>query len=339
MVKRIARSRPSTNKAPTPSPNQRYKKQTNTTSPDATTASNDPAIVENQMNDLHFLDKFNASIAEAKPGDVSGGRPLWSNLVAPPRQTWHQLDQLLKTNETPYSMLDKFKEGDGLHDLAHSGKNLRGVTGKGYVLTAEGWRILFKELYEEKTDLAKSSKVARLRIFGLRLALTEPKGLFEGAEWVVYEEETIGLQSSLLTDAWTGAYVYFGAPWKQVDSFTEYLAPPGKPKARPSLKNHSFFDAGKALKDTQASNDITAADPITLSDDEDMADPSEVTIVGVVEPLTAPATSPAKKQFGFARQLYIQKAKVTTNPLIQPKINKWNDSRKISKVLKIRTCL
>ena len=233
MVKRIARSRLSTTKTSTPSPNPRYKKQTKTDPPDETTAPNDPAIVENQMNALHFLDKFNVSTAEAKPGDVSGGRPLWSNLVAPPRPTWHQLDRLLKTNETAYSMLDKFKEGDGLHDLALSGKNLRGVTGKGYVLTAEGWRILFKELYEGNTDLAKSPKGASLRIFGLRLALTEPKGLFEGAEWVVQEEETIGLQSSLLTEAWTGAYAYFGAPWKQVDSFTEYLAPPGKPKARP----------------------------------------------------------------------------------------------------------
>jgi hypothetical protein len=289
------------------------------------------------MNALHFLDKFNVSTAEAKPGDVSGGRPLWSNLVAPPRPTWHQLDRLLKTNETAYSMLDKFKEGDGLHDLALSGKNLRGVTGKGYVLTAEGWRILFKELYEGNTDLAKSPKGASLRIFGLRLALTEPKGLFEGAEWVVQEEETIGLQSSLLTEAWTGAYAYFGAPWKQVDSFTEYLAPPGKPKARPSLKNHSIFDAGKALKDAQAPNDITAEDPITLSDDEEMADSSKIPIVEGADPLSSTGTSPAKKQFGFARQLYLQKEKVKINPQMQPKKKKWNEHRKTSSFLKIRT--
>jgi hypothetical protein len=49
------------------------------------------------------------------------------------------------------------------------------------------------------------------------------------------------------------------------------------------------------LKDTQASNDITAEDPITLSDDKDMADPSEVTIVGVVDPLTAPIDLPSKE--------------------------------------------
>ena len=136
-----------------------------------------------------------------------------------------------------------------------------------------------QEIYEGNPDMDKSPKGASLRIFGLRLALTEPKGLFEGAEWVVQEEETIGLQSSLLTEAWTGASAYFGAPWKQVDSFTEYLAPPGKPKARPSLKNHSIFDAGKALKDTLAPNNITAEDPITFTDDEEMSASSKLPII------------------------------------------------------------
>ncbi len=72
-------------------------------------------------------------------------------------------------------MLDKFTEGEGLHNLASTGKNSRSITGKGIVLTAEGWRLLFKELYQEVTDLVQSPKGAKLRIFGIRLALTPPK--------------------------------------------------------------------------------------------------------------------------------------------------------------------
>jgi hypothetical protein len=119
------------------------------------------------------------------------------------------------------------------------------------VLTSEEWRLLFKELYQESSDLAKSPEGGKLRIFGLQLAVTSPKIIFEGADWVKQEGETLGLQSGHLTDAWTGAYIYFGAHWKQENSFRDYLAPPGKTKAKPSLKPHSFLDAGQAMKLTQ----------------------------------------------------------------------------------------
>ena len=340
MAKRISRSRLSTNKSPTPSPNPRNKKQTKTDSSDATTASNVPEIVENQTNDLHFLDQFIAPIAEAVPGVVSGGRPLWAHLVSPPKPTWHKIDQLLKTTETAYNMLDKFQEGDSLHDRASTGKNLRGVTGNGKVLTAEGWRILFKELYETTTDLATSPKGATLRVFGLRLALTAPKVIFEGAEWVVKAGETIGLQSGLVTDAWTGAYLYFGAPWKQVESFKEYLEPPGKPSARPSLKDHSLFDPGKALKVSQAPHNRNPDEYILSSDDEEMVEPPDSSGVEAASASLKVATlnnSVKKKHIGFARQLYIQKEKVKINPQTHQKKKKWNETRKISSFLKIRT--
>jgi hypothetical protein len=88
--------------------------------------------------------------------------------------------------------------------------------------------------------------------------------------WVKQEGETLGLQSGLLTDAWTGAYIYFGAQWKQENSFRDYLiAPPGKTKAKPSLKPHSFFDAGQAMKLTQENTAKNLyKDPIELSDDD-----------------------------------------------------------------------
>jgi hypothetical protein len=86
---------------------------------------------------------------------------------------------LIKDSLASYNMLDKFKEGDGLHHLASAGKNSCRVTGKGMLLTAEGWHLLFQELYQEATDLAKSLKGDKLRIFGIRLAMTAPKSIFE----------------------------------------------------------------------------------------------------------------------------------------------------------------
>jgi hypothetical protein len=197
------------------------------------------------MSGLNLREETNASIAEVKQGDVCGDRLLWSNLVAPSNSTWRNIDKQIRDSLAPYNMFDKFKEGDGLHDLASIGNNSSRVTGKGQVLTVEGWRFLFHELFQECSDLAKSPKGGKLRIFGLRLAMTSPQIIFEGANWVKQDGETLGLQSGLLTDAWMGAYIYFGAHWKQEDSFRDYLAPPGKPKAKPFLEPHSFFDVGQ----------------------------------------------------------------------------------------------
>jgi hypothetical protein len=79
-------------------------------------------------------------------------------------------------------MLDKFKEGGGLHDLASTGKNSRRVTRKGRVLTAEGWYLLFQEVYQEAFNLAKRPKGDKLRSVGPQLTMTAQKSIFEGRE-------------------------------------------------------------------------------------------------------------------------------------------------------------
>ena len=339
MTKRSTRSDSNTGKEPARSPNRRDKKHSKADSAAATTDSNGPKLVEDHMNDLNLIGTLHPSIAIAKPGDVCGGRHLWSNLVSPLKDTWHTIDKLIKDSLLPYTMLDKWKEGEGLHDLASGGKNLRRVSGQGKVLTAEGWRLLFQELYQETSDLAKSTRGSKLRIFGLRLAKTPPKTIFEGADWVTHEGETVGLQSGLLTDAWTGAYIYFGAYWKQEDRFQDYLAPPGKMKAKPSLKPHSFFDAGKAMKHTQekASHDLDE-DPIDLSNDDPMEGNTEEPAEEASDSAKGPATpAPPGKKCAFARQLYIRKERNKIDPLLQQKKKKWNESRKFSSFLKIRT--
>ena len=322
MTKRSTRSDSTTDKEPARSPNRRAQKHSKADSSDATTDSSGPKIVEKHMSGLNLRDKPNAPTAEAKHGDVCGGRLLWSNLVAPSNSKWLNIDKQIRDSLAPYNMFDKFKEGDGLHDLASLGKNSRRVTGKGQVLTAEGWRLLFQELYQESSDLAKSPKGGKLRIFGLRLAMTSPKIIFEGADWVKQEGKTLGLQSGLLTEAWTGAYIYFGAYWKQEDSFQDYLAPPGKTKAKPSLKPHSFFDAGQAMKDTQekAAHNVSE-DPIELSDDDDMEEPTAKPADKESPPTAKGPATPATpgKKFALARQLYIRKERNQIDPQLQQK--------------------
>jgi hypothetical protein len=149
MTKRSTRSNSTTDKEPARPRNRRAQKHSKADSSDATTDSNGPKIVEKHMNGLNLGDKTNASTAEVKDGDVCGGRLLWSNLVAPSNSKGLNIDKQIRDSLAPYNMFDKFKEGDGLHDLASLGKNSRRVTGKGQVLTSEGWRLLFQEFIKK----------------------------------------------------------------------------------------------------------------------------------------------------------------------------------------------
>ena len=130
---------------------------------------------------------------------------MWSNRISPKKNGWNTIDEVIKQDMTAYTMLDKFNEDDGLHDLAQPGKHFRiMILGPGKVLSAEGWQCLFQEIYHESMDLAESPKGQKLCTFGLQLAFTAPTIIFEDAEWIVKNGGTTGLQSVLVTDAWTG---------------------------------------------------------------------------------------------------------------------------------------
>jgi hypothetical protein len=74
----------------------------------------------------------------------------------------------------------KFVEGEDLHNMAFSGKNACCIIGNSTALNAQGWCLLFQELYQEATNLVLSPKGAKLCIFGIRLALTPTRNIFMG---------------------------------------------------------------------------------------------------------------------------------------------------------------
>ena len=85
-------------------------------------------------------------------------------------------------------------------------------------MTAEGWHQLFIEVFETETDLAQSDIGVEFMSFAVQLTLTAPHKLFiSEAQW-----DKHGLRATATTNAWTGAYIYFGAPWKQHTTFREY---------------------------------------------------------------------------------------------------------------------
>jgi hypothetical protein len=173
--------------------------QTKTDHLTPTIAQNGEKLFRSGVSWLDMLDQFNASTATVKSGDISGGTQLWSHLMSSPKDMWTKLDRLIKNRKSTFSMLDKFQEGNGLHDLATFGKNAESGPGKGRNLTDKGWCLLFHELHEETTELSMSNKGDKLCIFGILLAMMAPKAIFEGAKGPVKAGNMIRLQLRLLT--------------------------------------------------------------------------------------------------------------------------------------------
>ncbi len=345
MTKRSDRTPPKSDKKPIDSPNPRELKQNRPNNMAEDSTKNDTVTVESEkklenasnnnnldLQRLNLIGKF--TTAESKQGDVCGGQALWANLVSPAKTTWAAIEANTRKAQKAYKLEDKFQEGPySLHNLAASGKNSRGV-GLKQTLLAEGWKNLFKGLFETIDDLSGTETGDRLCMFGLRLAKTPPKDVFDGADWVLANDENKGLQSNMITEAWTGAYLYFGAPWKRTATFAEYLSDAKKPaisdakkpaKKQP-VKLGPIFDVDNAADD---------AEIIMSSDDE--IDTEQDQKSSVTTPKDNRSNDSKSKTIGFARQMFIKKEKIKIDPAQTAKKKKWNEARKFKTFLKIKT--
>jgi hypothetical protein len=115
-----------------------------------------------------------------KKKKYAGGKQIWNNLIGAPKNTF-ELTGRKMTNVHAYVPVDIFNEsGESVHDLSLRGKSIRkNMT----ILSAAEWKNLFKEVCESESDLALSTKGKKFRIFGVRLAKTNPKELFEDFMW------------------------------------------------------------------------------------------------------------------------------------------------------------
>lgn len=275
---------------------------------------------------LNLLDKFTS--AESKPGDVCGGHALWANLVSPAKSTWTAIDANTRKAQTAYKLDDKFREGPySLHNLAATGKNYKG-TGLKETLLAEGWKILFQDIFENITDLSGTEKGDSLCMFGLRLAMTPPRDIFDGADWIRGNRPT-GLQSNMITEAWTGAYMYFGAPWKRTATFADYLSDSKKPAQDTTDLTKDFgphFEVRKNMEIISSDDDSDASFLTTPKDNRHKESSKDNT-----------SNKQKAKTIGFSRQLFIKKEKTTTDTTQTAKKKKWTESRKFKTFLKIKT--
>ncbi len=138
-------------------------------------------------------------------------------------------------------------------------------------------------------------------MFGLRLAKTPPREVFDGADWVLSNDENKGLQSNSITEAWTGAYMYFGAPWKQTTTFAEYLSDEKQqakkePTKMGPIKMGPIFDVAKATEDMET---ILSSKIEAEQDQKSFA----------TTPKDNRSANPKSKTIGFARKMFIDSKK------------------------------
>lgn len=260
----------------------------------------------NGVEHLNLLDKF-TEVAEV---NLCGGSALWANLVSTAKDTWTAIDTSIRNAHNPYKKSDSLRKGPYSLDLIlQQGNTLLGVAPDVF-LFADDWNKLFQRLFETTTDISRSMGDT-LCMFGLRLAKTPPKDIFAAPEWILRDQVKIGLRSTALAEAWTGAYMYFGAPWKTSATFPDYLSNNTPPTAK--------FDSSLMITDTDSDDDLDDHTSSKTAAKDNRKDGSK------------------KKTIGFTRQMFIQKEKITVDPTKKSKKKKWNESRKFRSFIKIRT--
>ena len=277
MAKRNNSTNKPVTKALPKSPNPQEKKKSRTEDKVQESDPIAPETTENQeladkTATMNLGSKFDKAAAPA----YAGGKHIWKNLIMGSTLMWMNTPKELKEELKSFTVDDLFSEdASSIHNLAQKGKKLRGLH-SGAHLTAAGWMSLLQEMYAEESDLANSIDGERLRRFGIRLALTDPDTIFVGPVWHLG-----GLLDRMDTCAWVGAYMLFGAPWKNATSWP--------------LKQR-FSATAAAQHSTMQVDD----------DDDDIAKPPDVQ--RVTEDDAKPSASPKiVKKVGWTRQLFLNK--------------------------------
>jgi hypothetical protein len=250
-----------------PSPNPKAKKKNKEDPLEESSREGEVEETEETKNEENTARNLSSRFNEEIDVETVSGTPqLWTQSILYPTPNWKQV----KTDGlTGFSSDELFGEGDTVHNLARLGKIIRGLDTRSS-LTADGWSALFQEAFTQPT-LDHHKHILRLQTFGIRLALSTPTTIFQ--------ERTAWIGSALRaredTNAWTGAYLFFGAPWnttrikhfnllKQPDIPTiEDDPPPGSATAPMSLA----ADTGSESSQEPPSGDEVTTEP---AKDEDM---------------------------------------------------------------------
>ena len=295
------------------SPNPQEKKKSKTDHMGDENKPTDTETAEQELASETAAINLGSRFDKAAPPSFAGGRHIWKNLILSPTLAWTNLAGELKNDATftSFALDDLFSEAPtSIHNLAQKGKKLRSLQ-PGAHLTAKGWKALFQEVYEETTPLALTIEGEKIRRFGVRLAMTDPDTIFVGdAIW-----QLGGLIDRMDTCAWVGAYLHFGALWKNAESW-------------PTKQRFS----------TKLASDLTMID----NDNDSISSPPELKTTPTPTGLKSSFVSSTKKpgsatKLGWSRQMFLLKPKESAQVLHAKERKSKKSKRKNMSYMKLKT--
>lgn len=309
---------------PQPSPNPQAKKKNKEGSSgesSSNTGSSDDEESKSHSGS-NLVKRFNQA-ADYDHGSVAGSPELWRQSILYPTPAWKSF---FKTEDklTSYSSDDVFGEGNSIHNLARLGKVIRGLDSQAS-LTAAGWAALFEEAFSKTT--LDHPKLPLLKTFGLRLALSMPQLTFDNAAWI-----GSCLRDREDTNAWTGAYLFFGSPWN-TEKFRYFDQI--KSKRPPSPLVHGKVTILTTPPRNPPSVTIVIDSPGSASTDTVMTGKPTAVETQPDNPLEPPTQKRLPKKVGFlSRSFFLSKP--FPLPRNQPKQLFKGQERKYNTFFKIR---
>ena len=158
---------------------------------------------------------INAMKQPNKSGLKSTGE--WG-VIKKPTNLFITTDKEFLQSIKPFKMNKVFSEKkDSVHELSRAGtKKMKIKFPK--IAKPNNWSNFFIKIQDPSNKKSKDRDAAKFREFALKLAISNPKEIFDGHLWMDGE-----LQENAVTNPWISAYRIFGAPWTNHETFEEHL--------------------------------------------------------------------------------------------------------------------
>jgi hypothetical protein len=122
---------------------------------------------------------------------------------------WMKIPEKDRKAAKPYNHEDLFKEGDSVHDLCRI-VHIKIPLPKDKKHTINQWLELLKTSFQASKVLTQDKHAKKLRTLAIRMAVTDPRVIFDGAAW-----KGPRLLSQDITQAWVASTTLFGDIWKK----------------------------------------------------------------------------------------------------------------------------
>jgi hypothetical protein len=205
-----------------------------------------------------------------------------NNVTKKATTAWMKIPDKDRKATKPFNHDDLFKEGDSVHDLCRI-VHIKIPLPKDKKHTIDQWVELLKTSFQANMVIMQDKHAKNLRTLATRMAVTDPRDIFEGASW-----KGPRLLSQDITQAWVASTTLFGDIWRKTTKPFDI----SKETSDMAIDE----DESNKTKDTNNDHDVTMQEAKEKTNQEEKEENEEDN-----DNLKPAAVSPeGKKAVGFA---------------------------------------